>query len=104
MATAISECLKMPLWVVTAVLYSPGSGITTDGDAPVIGVYASKQSALNAAKEAFESSCVLDEEDPDDTFESYLQPSEDENVACYVMDNESDFRYACTITEVTVKN
>jgi hypothetical protein len=93
----------MQVWVVTAVLHAPGSGIINDGDVPIIGVYASHKSALTAAKDAFESSCVLDDEDPDDTFESYLQPSEYENVSCYVMDNEADFRYVCTITEITVE-
>jgi hypothetical protein len=95
----------MPFWIVTSVLFSPRDE-TTDCVAPVIGLYTSKQSALAAAKKAFESECNLDSGDSDDedTFESYLQPSSTEKVTCYVMDNDANFYYACTITEVVPKN
>lgn len=102
-----SEASKMPFWIVTSVLFSPRDK-TNDCVTPVIGLYTSKQSALAAAKKAFESECNLDNEsddsDNEDTFESYLQPSIDEKVMCYVMDNDANFYYACTVTSVTANN
>lgn len=89
----------MPYWIVTAMHVDVKS--EREQESPVVGLYTTKEKAVEVAEECFRESCNLDD-DPDDSIENYREET-DLGTIRYVTDADPNFYYVVAITDVEIE-